>query len=187
MVVDLWVVVEHHQALGRVRGQGEFDSVSEVVDAGKDCHRLGLEQDRVQLWHRRTGLERHRDGSGQGQGHVHDGVVGAGEAERRDPIAGVDRIACQGVGESLYACPRLVVGQGVEAGLQLGDRAARGIGNELDGALAEGGPVGVAGHHGADHVGEQDAGAVECGGDGWIGLGGDELRVARGQLVESTL
>ena len=139
------------------------------------------------MWHRRTGLERHRDGSGQGQGHVHDGVVGAGEPERRDPIAGVDRVAGQGVGESLHSGPRLAVGQGVEAGLQLGDGAPRGVGDEFDGALAEGGPVGVAGHHCADHVGEQEAGAVQCGADGWIGPGGNKLRVAGGQLVESTL
>ncbi len=124
VVVDLRVVVEHHQALGRVRGQGELDGVGEVVDAGEDRDRLGLEQDRVQLCHRRAGLQRHRDGSGEGQGHVDDGVVGAGEAERCDPIAGLDRVACQGVGEGLYARPRLAVGQGVEAGLQLGDRAA---------------------------------------------------------------
>ena len=125
MVVDLRVVVEHHQALGRVRGQREFDGVLEVVDAGQDRHRFGLDQDRVQLWHRRTGLQRYRDGSGQGQRHVHDGVVGAGEAERGDAVAGLDRVTGQGVGESLDACPGLAIGQGVEAGLQLGDRAAR--------------------------------------------------------------
>ena len=79
------------------------------------------------------------------------GVVRAGEAERRDAVAGLDGVAGQGVGESPHAGPGLAVGQGVEAGLQLGDGAAGGVGDELDGALAQRGPVGVAVHHGADH------------------------------------
>ena len=93
----------------------------------------------------------------------------------------------EGVGEGLHAGPGLEVGQGVEAGLELGDGAAGGVGDVLDGALAQRGSVGVAGHDGADDVGEQDAGGVERGGDGWIGLGGNELRVARGQLLEAVL
>jgi hypothetical protein len=109
--------------------------------------------------------------------------VQAGEAQRRDAVAGLDGVAGQGVGESAHAGPGLTVGQGVEARLELGDRATRGVGDELDGGRA----VGVAGHHGADHVGEQDAATVECGGDGWIRLGGNQLRVARSQPVEAAL
>ena len=117
VVVDLRVVVEHHKALGRMRGEREFDGVIEVVDAGEDRDRFGLDQDRVQLLHRCTRLQRNSDGSGQGQGHVHDGVVGAGEAQRRDAVAGLNRVVGQCVGESPHASPGLAVGEGVEMGL----------------------------------------------------------------------
>ena len=187
MVVDLGVVVEHDQALRCVGGEREFDGVGEVVDAGKDCDGLGFDEDRVQLGHRGAGLQGDRDGAGEGQGHVDDGVVGAGEAEGGDAVAGAHGVAGEGVGEGLDAGPRLAVGEGVEAGLVLGDGAAAGFLDELDGALAEGGAVGVAGHDGADGVGEQDAGGVQCGGDGRVGLGGNQLRVARGQLLEAVL
>ena len=160
VVVDLRVVVEHHQALRRVGGEREFDGVGEVVDAGEDRDGLGLDEDRVQLRDGRAGLQRDGDGSGQGQGHVDDGVVGAGEAERGDAVAGVDGVVGERVGEGLHAGPGLEVGQGVEAGLELGDGAAGGVGDVLDGALAERGSVGVAGHDGADDVGEQDAGGA---------------------------
>ena len=157
-----------------MRGEREFDGVVEVVDAGEDRDGLGLDEDRVQLRDGRAGLQRDGDGSGQGQGHVDDGVVGAGEAERRDAVAGVDGVVGQGVGEGLHAVPGLEVGQGVEAGLVLGDGAAGGVGDELDGALAEGGPVGVAGHDGADDVGEQDVGsalmAAVMDGSGWAAM-----------------
>jgi hypothetical protein len=187
VVVDLRVVVEDHQALGGVRGERELDGVGEVVDAGEDGHRLGLDEDRVQRLDGCTGLQGNGDGAGQGQGHVDDGVVGAGEAERGDPVAGLDGVVGQGVGEGLHAGPGLAVGQGVEAGRELGDGAAGGVGDELDGALAEGRPVGIAVHHGAEHVGEQHAGVGDGGRDGWIRLGGNHLRVARGQLLEAVL
>ena len=44
VVVDLGVVVEHDQALRGVRGEGELHGVVEVVDAGEDGDRLGLER-----------------------------------------------------------------------------------------------------------------------------------------------
>ena len=66
VVVDLGLVVEHHQALGRVCGEREFDGVGEVVDAGEDRDGLGLDEDRVQLLDRGAGLQRDGDGSGQG-------------------------------------------------------------------------------------------------------------------------
>ena len=64
---------------------------------------------------------------------------------------------------------------------------ARASARAFDGALSERGSVRVAGHDGADDVGEQGAGSALGGGDGWIGLGGNELRVARGQLLEAAL
>ena len=149
--------------------------------------RFGLDDDRVHLGHRRAGLQRNGDGSGQGQGQVDDGVVGAGEAERRDAVTGVHGVADQGVGQSADAVPGLAVGDGVEARLVLGDGAAGGVLDELDGALAEGGPVGVAGHDGADGVGEQDVRPADGCGDCSIRLGGNELRVARGQRFEAAL
>ena len=106
VVVDLRVVVEDHQALRRVRGEGEFDGVVEVIDAGEDRDGLGLDEDRVQRGDGRAGLQRDRDGSDEGQCHVDDGVVGAGEAEGGDAVAGLDGVAGQGVGESADPRPR---------------------------------------------------------------------------------
>ena len=178
VVVDLGVVVEHHQALRCVRGEREFDGVPEVVDAGDDRDRFGLDEDRVQLLHRSICLQRNRDGSGKRQRHIHDRVVGTGEPERCDTVAGPYRVVGQCVGEGAHTSPCLAVGQGVESRLQRGNSASVCIGDEFDGALAQRGPVGIAVHHGADHVGQYHAGAVEYGGDRWIGLGGNELRVA---------
>jgi hypothetical protein len=185
VVVDLGVIVEHDEPLGRMRGECEFDGVGEVVDAGQDRHRLGFGEDGVELVQWCAGLQRYGHGSGQGQRHVDDDVVGAGEAQRRDPVAGLDGGAGQGVCQRLHPCPGLAVGEGVEAGLEFGDGAAGGVGDELDGALAEGGPVGVAGHHRADDVGEQDAGGVDSGADRWVGLCRNQLRVSGDQMGEA--
>ncbi len=141
----------------------------------------------MQLLHRRTGLQRNGDGTGQRKRHVDDRIVRAGEAERRDAVAGPDRIVGQCIGESADASPGLAVGHGVEMGLQLGDGASGCVGDEFDGALAQRGPVGIALHHRADRVGDENVGAAECLADGRIGLGGNELRVVGGQCLESAL
>jgi hypothetical protein len=190
VVVDLGVVVEYDQPLRGVCGQCQFDGIGEVIHAGEDRHRLGLDQDRMQLLHGRTRLQRNGDRASQGQGHVDDGVIGAGEPESRDAVAGLNGVASKSVGEGADPLPRFAVGQGVEAGLQGGDRSAGVVGDELDRSLTKRRSVGVAGHRGADHVGELHSGTVQSGGDRWVGLGGNQLRVAGtragGQLVEAT-
>ena len=89
-------------------------------------------------------------------------------------------------GEGADTGPGLRVGQGVEAGQEIRDGAAVLL-DELDGALSQRGAVRVANHHGADDVGEQDAGAVPGGAESEIGLGRDELRGGPGELLETAL
>ena len=71
--------------------------------------------------------------------------------------------------------------------LQRGNGASVCIGDELDGALAQRGSVGVAVHHGSVHTRDQQAWAADCSGNRWIRLGSNELRVRRGQFFESAL
>ena len=108
----------------------------------------------MQLLHRRTGLQRNSDGSDQRQCHVNDRVVRTGEAQSCHPVAGLDRVVGQGIREGPDASPGLAVGQGVEAGQQLGNGASVRIGDEFNSPLAESRAVGIAVHHGSDHVGE---------------------------------
>ena len=145
MVVHLAVVVEHDQPLGEVAGQHEFDGVVEEVDARRDDHRLGLGGDRPQLGDRCAGLKGYRHRPEAQQRHVDGRVVDAGEAENRDAVTGPHRILRQRGGDSVDPVRQLAVGDGVETGEQFRGCPARGgVGDELNGALAERRPVGVA-------------------------------------------
>jgi hypothetical protein len=57
VVVDLAVVVEHDQPLGKVTGQHEFDRVVEEIDTRQDGNGLGLCGDRPQLCDGCAGLK----------------------------------------------------------------------------------------------------------------------------------
>ena len=66
----------------------------------------------------RTGLQRDGHRARQGQRHVDDGVVGAGESQGCDAVARLDGVPGQRVGKRADPMPRLAVGQGVEARLK---------------------------------------------------------------------
>ena len=127
-----------------VAAQDQLDGVGQLVHARGDHRGLGLGDDRLQLGDRRAGLQRNRHRADHAERHVEGGEVDAGEAQHGDPVAGLHRVVGQGARDGADAFAQLTVGDGVEVGEQP-QRGASGLGvlDELDGALPEGGTVGV--------------------------------------------
>lgn len=163
-------VVEDDEAPDRARRDDHVDGGVQAVGARGQHRRLGLRDDRRQLGQRGVGLQGYGHGPQVDARQVERRVVGAGEAEGADPVAGAQgvlRVVVPPAGQRADAGPQFAVADGVEAREET-------PGRRVPGAFAEGGPVPVALQDGRHDLGERPARV-----DGGQGLGKPLARIVR--------